>query len=127
MYQNEIKYFWPLTEQIDLGLDFTPCNEYDEEKRRQYFANSILCNPNGNLLVGSTNSFINPNTIFTTNGEERMRISSEGIMMLSGGSGKVGYWAIGDSDFRIYRNKKPNWLSRNATQLIFGWKWNDEC
>lgn len=25
MYQQEIRFFWPLTEQIPLDLDYTPC------------------------------------------------------------------------------------------------------
>ena len=25
MYQQEIQFFWPLTEQIPLDLDYTPC------------------------------------------------------------------------------------------------------
>ena len=35
MSQLEIEYFWPLTEQINLNLDFTPCEEYEEEKQKK--------------------------------------------------------------------------------------------
>lgn len=130
MYQNEIVYFWPLTEQIDLGLDFAPCAEYEDEKRRQYFANSITCNPDGNLLVGTSisNTLVNPTISFTAAGEERMRFTHEGIMMMSGGAKtKAGFWAINDNNFRIYRDKKPSWIACKATRAVFGWKWNDEC
>jgi hypothetical protein len=33
--QTEIQFFWPLTEQIDLNLDFKSCNNYAEEQRKK--------------------------------------------------------------------------------------------
>ena len=35
MQQLEIQYFFPLTEQIQLDLDFKPCNDYSEEQRKK--------------------------------------------------------------------------------------------
>lgn len=35
MQQLEIKFFWLLTEQIPLDLDYTPCYEYGDEQRRK--------------------------------------------------------------------------------------------
>ena len=35
LIQTEIQFFWPLTEQIPLDLDFSPSLAYEEEKRRQ--------------------------------------------------------------------------------------------
>lgn len=35
MHQLEIKFFWPLTEQIPLDLDYTPCYEYSDEQHRK--------------------------------------------------------------------------------------------
>lgn len=32
MYQTEIEFFWPLTEQINLDLDFSPCEKYNQDK-----------------------------------------------------------------------------------------------
>lgn len=32
MQQLSIEYFWPLTEQINLDLDFTPCENYNQYK-----------------------------------------------------------------------------------------------
>lgn len=49
MQQLEIKFFFPLTEQIPLDLDFTPCEKYLEELRAKQIANSII--PNGAFLV----------------------------------------------------------------------------
>ena len=45
MHQLEIQYFFPLTEQINLDLDFTPCKEYEDDKwvivRPLTFASSV--------------------------------------------------------------------------------------
>lgn len=126
MYQNEIQFFWPLTEQINLDLDCTPSIKYIEEKQARLSLQS-----SGNLLGGNgattiSNALVNPTITFEANGQERMRFTNEGIMMMGGGAKKAGYWAINANDFRIYRDKKPNWIARKATQLVFGWKWIDE-
>ena len=43
MEQLNITYFFPLTEQIQLDLDYTPCKKYEEEKLKdsQYVGNRI--------------------------------------------------------------------------------------
>ena len=35
MQQLEIDYFYPLTDQIPLGLDYKPCLDYEEHKRKE--------------------------------------------------------------------------------------------
>jgi hypothetical protein len=35
MQQLNIEYFYPLTEQIPLDLDFKPCVDYSEEQRKK--------------------------------------------------------------------------------------------
>lgn len=42
MQQLEIQYFYPLTEQIPLDLDFRPSYEYDAKKRADMIAGSVL-------------------------------------------------------------------------------------
>lgn len=42
MHQLEIKYFYPLTEQMDLDLDYKPCNEFEEAKRKAWVSQSII-------------------------------------------------------------------------------------
>jgi hypothetical protein len=42
MQQLEIQYFFPLTEQIPLDLDYTPSNKYDEKKLQERIAGSVL-------------------------------------------------------------------------------------
>lgn len=47
--QLEIKYFFPLTEQVNLDLDFKPCEKYLEELRAKQIADSVI--PNGAFLI----------------------------------------------------------------------------
>ncbi|CAB5221977.1 hypothetical protein UFOVP242_191 [uncultured Caudovirales phage] len=54
MKQLEIEYFWPLTQQIPLDLDFTDC----EKPRLSTFVTDPMIS-NGFLISnGSTNSYI---------------------------------------------------------------------
>lgn len=52
MLQQELTFFWPLTEQIPLDLDHSDC------ARPKYFANAV--NTNGMYLMstGTTSSYI---------------------------------------------------------------------
>lgn len=49
MHQLEIQFFFPLTEQIALNLDFTPCEKYLEELRAKQIANSVISS--GSFLI----------------------------------------------------------------------------
>jgi hypothetical protein len=42
MQQLEIQYFFPLTEQIPLDLDFRPSYEHEAKKRADMIAGSVL-------------------------------------------------------------------------------------
>ena len=42
MQQLNITYFFPLTEQIELDLDYTPCKKYEEDKRKEASYSSVL-------------------------------------------------------------------------------------
>lgn len=42
MHQLEIQYFYPLTEQIPLDLDFGPSLNYEHEKLQQRISSSVL-------------------------------------------------------------------------------------
>lgn len=42
MNQIPIKFFYPLTEQIELDLDYTPCEQFTRKKREEQLANSVL-------------------------------------------------------------------------------------
>lgn len=63
MQQLEIQYFFPLTEQIPLDLDFSPSVAYEEQKRKEMWANSVSLTV-GNGVTTSytfTTSKIEPN------------------------------------------------------------------
>lgn len=60
MKQLEIQYFWPLTEQIALPLDYTKCNEYDEAKRAKMFSESVTLSINGATTWCTVSSSIEP-------------------------------------------------------------------
>jgi hypothetical protein len=122
MQQLQIQYFFPLTEQIPLDLDFTPSEEYQESLRRKLFENSVLIS-NGNIGIGSYAT--TSNVSFQTNSQERMRIDAEGIFHIAPNTSKVGYWEI-TKDFFVYRESKPNVLIRAMTQFAFGWKWKSK-
>lgn len=64
MEQLNITYFFPLTEQIALDLDYTPCKKYEEDKRKresyvgnridQWGTNCCVLTSNGSNLTWST-------------------------------------------------------------------------
>lgn len=52
MQQLEIKYFFPLTEQIELDLDFSPCQEFSRQKYTNQVTNQVI----GIVTVGNGNA-----------------------------------------------------------------------
>lgn len=65
MQQLCIEYFYPLTEQIALDLDYTPCKKYEEDKRKNslYVGNRPdqwgVVAYNGELAFTSSNVTLN--------------------------------------------------------------------
>ena len=53
MYQQEIQFFWPLTEQIKLDLDFTEC-----DKPKIYWSTEILGTGDTGTVLMSTGSSV---------------------------------------------------------------------
>ena len=107
MQQLEISYFFPLTEQIDLDLDFKPCQEYDEQKQREMWASAA----SGNVLISTgtgLTSWAAPHTIQFKPEDD-----------------SVGYWELGKG-FHFYNKKKPNWLHQKMVALLMGLKWKDK-
>jgi hypothetical protein len=101
MKQLEIEFFWPLTEQIPLNLDFIPCLEYQKQKYEQSAKASVM----------STNGFGCITGGFTTTNIH---------LQQSGNS--VGYWQITEG-IRAYQIKKPNYIVRQLTKLLLNWSW----
>lgn len=63
MYQNEIQFFWPLTEQINLDLDYTPCKKFQDQKMMQ---SAISCGTTLSLVNSGTAAYttsITPNAL----------------------------------------------------------------
>ena len=99
MTQQEIRFFWPLTEQISLDLDFTPCETYETAKKMRE-----------SLTWSTTLSVSNGGTISTTNFEFRPNPAS------------VGYWEV-NPGVRCYVTAEPNWIVKKMSKLLLGWKW----
>ena len=56
MQQLEIEFFFPLTEQIPLDLDFTPSEEYAKKLREEHWAGMVTTSfliPNGGAVTMS--------------------------------------------------------------------------
>jgi len=109
MQQLEISFFYPLTEQISLDLDFTSTEEWIAEWRKRQW------NTTGTLLtVGSggtgITSWVQP-------------VTSSFVVKPS--TNNVGKWEISDSVF-VYRPTKPNAVIRFMTKHLLGFKWHDE-
>lgn len=103
MQQLEIQFFWPLTEQTPLGLDYTDCH-----KPKIW----STVNSTGTLTIG--NGGTTWSTIATTpNFEIRKEPKS------------VGSWQLYDG-FNVHRPEKPKYFVRFFTKLLLGWEWKDK-
>ena len=104
MQQLDIEYFFPLTEQIPLGLDYEPSKLYAKELNRQ---RSIA----GNVLmsdgIGSVAWSMPQNIAFHPSNDS------------------VGYWKVGEG-LQMHNKKKPSWLHQQMTKIFFGWKWENK-
>ena len=108
MTQVEIDFFWPLTEQIPLDLDFTGTVE-------------VLAVGGG----GGTGDYRIVNnrtgTIYTCSPSPITR----NIHILSS-SDAVGSWNISNGNIQVFQEKKPSWLHQTMANVFFGWKWLDK-
>lgn len=103
MTQLEIQFFWPLTQQIPLELDYTDC-----AKRQLWWPTT---GSNGSIMASGDNGTITwaqPQTI-----------------QFKPTPNSVGYWKVGDG-LQMHNKKRPNWLNQKMTKLFFGWEWQDE-
>ena len=111
MQQIEIPFFYPLTEQTSLELDFTPSEQWIAEWRNKQWSTVS----SGNYLIsnGGIGSFAltqpPPTTEFVIKPSEKY----------------VGKWEITHKVF-VYRPTKPNTVVRFFAKLLLGFKWHDE-
>lgn len=108
MQQLEIRYFFPLTEQIPLGLDFKPCEEYEAAKRAELVKNSVTYN------IGATDG------VWTTAVSPYAATFTVKPNDANAGAIEV------TPDFHVYVKKKPSWLARFSMRKVFGWNWKDK-
>jgi hypothetical protein len=60
MKQLEIQYFFPLTEQIPLDLDYTESNEYADKKQQEMWSANTITISNGGTIGYTFASAIEP-------------------------------------------------------------------
>lgn len=104
--QFEIEFFFPLTEQIPLDLDFNPCKEYAAEQQRQWLTGST-----GTVLMSSGTGLT-------------WAVPNQSIAFIPSND-SVGYWKVGEG-IQMHNKKKPNWLHQLMSKVFFGWKWEDK-
>lgn len=108
--QVEIKYFFPLTEQIALDLDFIPSENYLFLKRNREGFSTVLNLNCGTGLSGTvTWAQVNP--------------TYENFQVLPDGA--VGSWQV-TPNMSVGRKSKPKLLHRIFTKLMLGWEWKDK-
>lgn len=107
MQQLEIQYFYPLTEQINLELDYNPSEEW---KKKQF--TPVTIGGNGNLLIGNGGTLTRSQPLTST-------------FVIKPSEKNVGKWEITDHMF-VYRPTKPNAVIRFMAKQFFGFKWHDE-
>jgi hypothetical protein len=109
MHQLEISFFYPLTEQTLLDLDFTSTEEWIAEWRKRQW------NTTGTLLtVGSGGTGI-------TSWSQPVTSS----IVIKPFAKNVGKWELSESMF-VYRPTKPNAVIRFMAKHLLGFKWHDE-
>ena len=113
MQQLEFQFFWPLTEQQTLNLDFTPSEQWNAECRKIQWQ---LINSAGNFFIGSGGTGLTISSSSPTAGSFVIRPPSVK---------NVGKWEITDSMF-VYRPTKPNAVVRFFAKHLLGFKWHDE-
>lgn len=107
MHQLEIQYFFPLTEQIPLDLDYTPSENYERSKRNLVSTTTLKDWLITNGMTANTNLQFAPTLNFSPDPDS------------------VGYWEI-TKTLNVWRKTKPNWLHRKQTEFLLGWKWKDK-
>ena len=113
MQQIEIPFFYPLTEQTSLDLDFTPSEQWIAEWQKRQWSPVTSGNyliSNGGVGIGTiAASWSQPTTEFVIRPSEK----------------NVGKWEITSGMF-VYRPTKPNTVVRFFAKLLLGFKWHDE-
>lgn len=111
MKQIEIEFFWPLTDQTTLDLDFTPSEQWIAEWRKRQLTNSTVTN--GQYIIS------NGGTVGAGIGA----VTSSFVIRPT--EKHVGKWEITEHMF-VYRPTKPNAVIRFMAKHLLGFRWHDE-
>ena len=114
MQQLEFEFFWSLTEQQTLDLDFTPSEQWIAEWRNKQWSPVTL---DGSYLITSGGTGVT-SWIGATS-------SHQTEFVIRPSEKNVGKWEITDSMF-VYRPTKPNAVIRFMAKYLLGFKWHDE-
>jgi hypothetical protein len=111
MQQTEIPFFYPLTEQTSLDLDFTQTEQWIAEWRNKQWRPVTL---DGSYLITSGGT-----------GSVSWAQSTTSEFVIKPSEKNVGKWEITKGMF-VYRPTKPNAVVRFFAKLLLGFKWHDE-
>jgi hypothetical protein len=104
MYQQQIEFFWPLTEQIDLDLDFSHCSAHEYYLRVQGIGREGPY-PTGML-------YVNAEATWATNIAPQLTVSP---------INSVGELSIGG--ISVGMESEPKWYQRVLYKALgFNWK-----
>jgi len=112
MQQLEISFFYPLTEQTLLDLDFNSTEEWIAEWRKRQLNTTAY---SGSFLISNGGT----GTVTWTN----QPVTSSFVIKPS--AKNVGKWELSESMF-VYRPTKPNAVIRFMAKHLLGFKWHDE-
>lgn len=112
MQQLNIEFFWSLTEQINLDLDYTPCQEYEKKKKEEMIKNSVTT---GMLLTAGT-GITSPTWALVDPKYQNFQVLPDGA---------VGSWQV-TPNMSVGRKTKPKFIHRLFTKLTLGWEWKDK-
>jgi len=105
MQQLEIQYFFPLTEQVPLDLDFKPCEEHAKKLQEERWKNSVTMTAGMGLMVG--NGCTTWTTISNNLGNPSFTINVDAMPIT------------------IVSKKKPNFIMKFIYKSM-GMKWKSE-
>ena len=109
--QLEIEFFYPLTEQIPLELDFTPSEQWVAEfRKKQWNHNTVAFS--GEYLTSSAGSIA-------------WSLPPIPSFVVKQDANNIGKWEITNGMF-VYRPTKPNAVIRFMAKHLLGFKWHDE-
>ena len=107
MYQTEMQYFWPLTEQVPLDLDFSQCSPHE-----YYLRAKGIAGREGPFATGTV--YVSDGATWTTTIAPQLTVSP---------INSVGDLEIGG--IKVGMESEPKWYQRLLYKAL-GFKWKDK-